>query len=322
MAKTIVIWAIDPFESKALPHPSEIQMWLKWAKDLGAEIQPVYVYNRRPQKEARGVASDTLAGKLRVCEELKTYLVTSGCSSHLTPEILTSYDSPTGGIVQMLLQYAKKIKAHAILVSSRGRKGFDRFVFGSIAENLLLLSPIPVIFLTHLHEATTLSTRNAILFPTDLSDHSKKVFGHLLSSAKKFHAEIAIYHGNCLQTATAETETMSLPDDYLTENEDRTKRELEKLVVAATEAGVKASFRIEHIGMSLYLAPAIIEAAQKNSVRFIAMATSSGRFGSIFFGSVAREVMRANLYSVMAYGPNIFDVENESSQSQGFTKIK
>ena len=109
------------------------------------------------------------------------------------------------------------------MVSSRGRKEFDRFVLGSIAENLLFQSHLPVIFLTHQHEPLKHISQNNILFSTDFSNHSEKAF------------EIT------LPISTIATDNVVIPDNYISSQETWAREELEKWVDKVKTIGIYAT---------------------------------------------------------------------------------
>lgn len=46
--------------------------------------------------------------------------------------------------VEQILEVAKKEKADIIVMGTHGRRGMDRFFFGSVAEKIVRMSPIPV----------------------------------------------------------------------------------------------------------------------------------------------------------------------------------
>ena len=81
-----------------------------------------------------------------------------------------------------------------IVVSSRGRHGTGRVLLGSFAESLLLHSRLPVLFLTHSQRAPRKGhDPGKVLFPTDLSDFSRKAFDLFLDQAKALGSEIMVH---------------------------------------------------------------------------------------------------------------------------------
>ena len=288
-----IIWAVDPFEGKLRPDTSEVESWMMWAVNAGIRVQPVYILALPPPPDSNGGKPQyNTQETANVDNAIRNYLREINCRNSLAPEVLVSYDSHSGAAVERLLRYASQIEATAILVSSRGRKGVDRFIFGSFAENLLFQSPLPIIFLTHNHVPILQSTQNKILFPTDFSTHSEKAFVKVLLIAKQCNAKVVLYHGVTNPISSAN-------DEFL------------KWINLAKAAGVDTDTIVENVGQSSNVALSIIEVAKKQAVRFIAMASSSGKLESVFLGSVAREVFRTNLFSIMTYGPIVFH-EKES----------
>jgi nucleotide-binding universal stress UspA family protein len=303
-----IVWAIDPFEGKAKPHPLEVENWMRWITETGAQLQPVYVLNLSTPSHTGGEQIQyDIHERARVDKAVRDYLQEVGCHSSLAPVVLSIHDLSSIAIVERVIQYSLQLGAKALIVSSRGRKGFDRFILGSIAENLLFQSPLPIIYLTHQHPPISPVTQNTVLLPTDFSAHSQKVFENFLPAAKQGGEEILLYHAVGLPVSGLGENAM-ISDNYFSDQEKWAKVELEKWIELAKSKGVTAHSNVEYVGISGNTASAIIEMAKKASVRFIVLASSSGKIGSVFFGSVARELFRANLFSIMAYGPKLSEV--------------
>ncbi len=286
----IVVWAVDPFEGKIRPHPFEVRNLMTWIGAMKAQIQPVYILNLPPSDQVCNSASEmALLQTTNMEKATKNYLHEIGCKSALEPKVLFTHDAPVGSSVEKLVQYADEIGAETIIVSSRGRKGVDRFIFGSFAETLLLQSDKPLYFLTHQNGTPKEERENRILFPTDFSSHSQRVFEKFLRQAKRSGAEIVLYHG--------------LPAESAQEIVDTANKEGSKWIRRAQGLNVGAAFFLQELEPSAVMASAIIAAAQKVSARLIAMSSSSGRTASILFGSVANDVFRTNLFPVWICGP-------------------
>ena len=52
-----------------------------------------------------------------------------------------------GNPSQEILKYAEEMKADLIVIGSRGRTGIEKLLLGSVAEKVVLQSPIPVLLI-------------------------------------------------------------------------------------------------------------------------------------------------------------------------------
>jgi nucleotide-binding universal stress UspA family protein len=54
---------------------------------------------------------------------------------------------PYGGVVEMIARYVKEIKADLMIMTTHGRSGIYRWIFGSVAENVMRSVSIPVLLI-------------------------------------------------------------------------------------------------------------------------------------------------------------------------------
>lgn len=78
-----------------------------------------------------------------------------------------------------------------IVMGTHGRSGLKKWVYGSVAEKVVRLSPIPVLTVHHEMETPAI---NKILLPVDFSDFSKNAVAFARPIAKKFNASIDFLH--------------------------------------------------------------------------------------------------------------------------------
>jgi len=205
----IAIWAIDPFEGKLRPHRFEVRNLLAWTKATGVKIQPVYILKLELSRLTSTEQVEVRASKIDEMESaIGDYLQEIGCTDTLAPRVLVVSEGAVENMVESLINYSDESDAKMIIVSSRGRKGFDRFIFGSFAETLLLKSTKPLYFLTH-QIGTLLAERNKVLFATDFSKNSESAFKVLLEQAKSSSSEIILYCAIALPSSL-----IIAPDDF------------------------------------------------------------------------------------------------------------
>jgi len=304
--KVPLVWAIDPFEKETTPSASLVIDLEKWVTLEGFVLQPVYVHSV-PKSDLPKQGLWITRHNLAIRRSIEQYLRDLGVKTTLLPQVLMEHSTSRKNAVQRIITYAEEIDSPMILISTHGRSGAERWVFGSFAENLLAHSQRPVIFLTHGDTAFSQGF-NRVLFSTDFSDRSKEAFQDFLKHAKALGAEVILYHAMSLPPfvdsgSAASGVVTATPPNYFRDHEVWLKQEGQKEVEEAKKVGVAARFVMNDISLGSDFASAILTTAKKEHVGMIAMASISGPFISVIFGSIAKEVFRSNRYPVWVYGP-------------------
>ncbi len=138
-----------------------------------------------------------------------------------------------------------------------------------------------------------------ILFPTDFSRCANQALAHALDLAKKYHAELHMFHGIVLHAEDPHNPLHHIPDvaeihktlkDTATEQMDS--------IIRSYHAEDFDIVKVQDRGIAA--APVILEYAKDNDIDLIVMGTH-GRRGleHLFLGSVAEEVIRTASCPVM-----------------------
>lgn len=312
-SKQAVVWAIDPFEEQTRPDLTLVRQLMKWARSANLEIQPVYILSLPLDEtgdflEGRGTSANVTAAE----EAAESYLRELGFEGSLPVKVIFS-DSPSRKeCVSALLKFAESqfsslLQPPCIIVSSHGRSGFSRFLLGSFAENLLLQSKYPVLFLNHLtDEPTQVRDFNRVLFTTDFSDYSHAAFVDLVSHAKRFHFDITLMHSVSLPAGALTSDygvPFTLAEDYFPNQVKWAKAEGKRWAKLAESYGVPVHVAILEEGIGPDIATGILATANKLSIGIIAMASISGPVTSFVLGSVAHNVFRHSRCPVWVFGP-------------------
>jgi nucleotide-binding universal stress UspA family protein len=105
-----------------------------------------------------------------------------------------------GHPAEQILDAAAAEGATMIAMSTHGRSGFSRFVFGSVAEKVLRASPIPILVVRSFPHAEISRGRleelpfRRILVPLDGSEASSSVIPLVLSFARPLDAHVTLLH--------------------------------------------------------------------------------------------------------------------------------
>ncbi len=191
--------------------------------------------------------------------------------------------------VASILEYARENPVDLIAMGSHGRRGFKRWLLGSVAEEMVRMAPCPVITLKE-HWNGNLGNLRKILCPIDFSDASRKALHHARKMAAHFNAGIYMLHV-IQEPFLQDLYGSSLPNaaDFQEETEQRA-REIMRSMAAEEKDGLD----IEVVVANGHPAREIIQFADTNGVDLIFMAhTGHTKLPDRILGSVTEHVVRA-----------------------------
>ncbi len=206
-----------------------------------------------------------------------------------------------------LLRLIDSTGSTLVILATHGRSGFQRFVFGSVAERIVRESAVPVLSVKQReHDFVAAGSKLAIkrvLYPTDFSDFSKKALPFAESLARQFGATLVLFHA---------TEVPVMLPDALPEAAMQLGPQLEaeaKTLIDNMRQGIPGI----NVEAEVRIGPAASEIsafAQSTEVDVIVVPTH-GRSGlsRMLFGSVAEKVVRLAKCPVLTIRP-----EYESSR--------
>ncbi len=90
-----------------------------------------------------------------------------------------------------ILEYLEEHQFDLIVIGTHGRGGIKKWIYGSVAEKVVRMSPIPVITVHHLPDQLALKK---ILVPIDFSEHSREAIEYARFFATHFQAEVEFLH--------------------------------------------------------------------------------------------------------------------------------
>lgn len=296
-----VLWAYDPFERDLTIDRKTIIELAASLKQMGAAITPVHIFT--PTSSGERFSLSSISGLIQ--EQFKQWPIEIE-----RPVVLINPSRSVGKAIELFSDYANKVKADLILVTSHGRRGFERMAFGSFAETLLRTAKKPVLFLNH-DSRVAHSSLQKVFWATDFSKECEAAFRHFISHAHGFCSEIIIYHEVNLaleMTAIGMYGAMGVPApitaDARAEQEKWAKGEAKKWIRRANKAGFVAS-AIVHEGYDL--TRTISEEAIKNNIGLVVMAAHSTPLEVLLMGSHAKAVFRSGVLPVWVYGPRCFE---------------
>ncbi len=210
---------------------------------------------------------------------------------------------PYGPAAESILLEVELRHADLLVMCTHGRSGLGRWVYGSVAEEVLARSPVPVLLVRHSGEVATLGPepeQASLLVTLDGSAFAETALPHAVTLARTFGGSILLLrtveesvpahrHPSVAILQEATEEQMRASKSYLDDVAERLRQEgvaVQTMVLKGWAADV-----IAYRGAAL-------------GPRLIVMATH-GRTGVArwFLGSVAQEVIRRSPLPVLLVRP-------------------
>jgi nucleotide-binding universal stress UspA family protein len=193
----------------------------------------------------------------------------------------------SGPAADVILNTVRERQGSLIVMSTHGRTGLARAVMGSVAEQVLRRSPVPVLAVRTLHAASggpvppdeRQPLRN-ILLPLDRSERSLRALGPAADLCRLFGARLLLLH------------VLDSDDD-----QDTAEAYFQAVETRAASQGVAVTTLLD----TGKVAEEILDVARFHDADLIAMATHGRRgLARLAMGSVTEEVLRKSYVPVLA----------------------
>ena len=216
-------------------------------------------------------------------------------------------------IAQSIISYGEQNKVDLIVMSSQGRSGISRWVFGSVTEEVLRGAPCNTMIICAQVDIESFACKR-ILVPLDGSSLAERALEPAIAIAESLQAELILLH--VIASPSERGETVHSPQSY-------------ELKVLADKAVADSYLREVWSGMSNDWVPikfvtsvgrppeAIVDYARKHDVDLIVM-SSQGRsaISPWVHGSVAEKVLRSAKCATLVIR------EQESIHKEGLVRMK
>lgn len=142
----------------------------------------------------------------------------------------------SGSVWEVLAKAIDKNRIDLMVLGTRGRSGIPKLILGSVAEEILRLTPCPVLTIApHVPELKPGSAFRSILVATDYSAGSLNAAPYAFLLAQLFHGKVILVHA-------IDSFSASWPESI----ESIQAQEREKLkTLVAPDAGVEVEFQAE-----------------------------------------------------------------------------
>lgn len=216
-------------------------------------------------------------------------------------ELLEGY--PAQKIIELT---SKKSKFEFVILGSHGRKGVKRLVLGSVAEEVIRNSQIPVFTLgpnaieskKPLHQGSPIR----ILVATDLSENGRNAENYALSLAKQLKAEVILFHSlfGGFHPAPIFSPGGTLIELWDIDENFRSKIAEDLSQKAKKFQKNKILCKTHLDSRSISASSAILKEIKKQNPDFVVMGTHGRNLISgAFFGNTAREIILSSPVPVL-----------------------
>jgi nucleotide-binding universal stress UspA family protein len=181
-------------------------------------------------------------------------------------------------VASAILRFAEASHSDLIVMSTHGRTGFNRWLLGSVAEQVLQGAEVPIVLVRTSQERSTQPFQlRRVLVPLDGSPLGEQCLPYLDELAKQASPEITLLY--------VETAAISEPPD---DSNDDELTYLDHIATGLKRSGLSVQTRVRR-GMPN---EEILDQAQKSSADLVVM-TTHGRtgLGRLALGSVAHNVV-------------------------------
>lgn len=293
-----VLWAIDPTDQNTDVAWRVGKVASLWGKALGADVTPISVVSHRNltwlSEKVPTPLSDILSqAAIRNIRGLVEKLEIKNVGE---PRLLTQKGAigSRRAEARVLVEEAARVNASAIVVATHGPKRLKQIRLGSFTEYLIATSKVPVVVVNPKTEPP--ETIKRILFPTDYSEDSQKVFQRLMETASQIDAQVTVFHVKDLAFqffSTAGDWGASLDpilvSEAWSEEEQRKNTLIAEWKKIAEVHKVKCGFT--SVSSIDGLSQTILDVEKSADVDMIAMTTYAGPVEQAILGSVARDVI-------------------------------
>ncbi len=301
-----ILWAMDAFDKLERAQETELRMLRRIAARTPVEIVPIYALS--PDElglsiEFSGQWAEAYvpAAKKALAQKLKGVEL-PGLQE---PHVLIQHRPSLKGTVEVLSHFAAVERYDLILTASHGRKGLQRLMLGSFAEELLLQSQVPVL-VTGVHAGEEHSSHPLvqddqplrILLANDLVDSSTPIFEKAFELTTRLKAHMTLLTAmprpaeQVFQSGVYLISGGWVAADVLLKDEAARQRQVgAQLVARAHESGIPGQLIVDEQTPSVV--DSILKHARETQADFILMAAESGPIATALIGSVTRQVVRS-----------------------------
>lgn len=304
--KLKILWAVDAFDDLKDIQEKEIQILQSFSHKVELEVTPAYVLSPAGLKISSELSEQwTDVYDPSAKKKLASYLKDVRIAGIGDPLILIQEQPSLKRNVEVFTKFAQANGYDLILCGSHGRKGMQRLMLGSFAEELLLQSQTPVLIVGK-HMDSWDDRNLSVLLPNDLSNPRSSLFTQTFNFAKTLGARVTLLHSiprpieQVLESGIYLFSGGWLTIPLYLENERKKKTEAaQPILTKARSDEIACELLIDDTSQSV--TDSILMHAREKKFSFIAMVAERGPVTSTLLGSITRQVVRAAPCPVLVY---------------------
>lgn len=290
---THILFATD-FSPSSIPA---FRYAVEWAKVFDAQLTVFHGLSLQPGLDIdAGIAQRYLDEQRKVAQDHLNQLL---AEAH--PQVpQTSIEMRAGLPSSQICDVARERKADLIITGTHGWTGFNRVLFGSVAERVIQRAPCPVLSIpdrspeetTGMH-SLTIQPRQMVL-PIDFSDCSMDAYEYAIEVAKWFDVPLTLVCAiEPLSYSLDFTLTHPLQDKA---NRKKIEHRLQELTTLLEKEGLSAQYQL----VEKHCVEAILETSSTQQADLLVMGTH-GRKGlsRLLLGSTTSKVLQHSPYPIL-----------------------
>ena len=289
---------------------------LRIASRSGAMLRLVRVAASLPLTSAPDSAAlNVVAGReTEIAELADLYAIAAECRAHSTVRVTASLER--GPVADALIGYARRHDVDLIVMRSHNRHGFARAWFGSVADDLIRKSGIPVLIVRPPSVATGLADGlgyKRILVPLDGSPLAEWALEPAISLARMEDATITLLMvvEEWTERLPGELESSLGPASVQAVNAAR--HYLDTLLRSRADRSLTV---VRRVVISSDVESALLATAETDETDLIAIATRGrGGLKRATQGSVSDGILRQSIVSTMVIHPSLPRIERTEIRS-------
>ncbi|PCJ54635.1 MAG: hypothetical protein COA73_14265 [Candidatus Hydrogenedentota bacterium] len=277
------------------------------SKLLGGELHCLHVFNpgtAGSMVEGAYVSTGSIDATLERIQDHSIEELTKIVKRFEMQDVPVVGHHRTGRPAEEAVALAKELEADVIVISTHGRTGFNRLIFGSTCEKIVRQSPIPVLTVKYPKDWSFIQKNEGkleikrILYPVDFSENTEKGLSAAALLSQAIGAELVLGHVVDIRMEYPLLETglaMTKSEDNV---EDSQKR-LESMAVGLEGIDVLCRVRKGQPHRSL------IEMIEEEDIDFIVMPTHGYQgLSRLLLGSVAERMVRLAPCPILTMRPD------------------
>jgi nucleotide-binding universal stress UspA family protein len=249
--------------------------------------------------------SDPLVAR-EIMRESREYLQAWAMNLHASGIQVETAVVP-GDAADVLVDEAQRHHANLIVMTTHGRSGLGRWLYGSIAEAVLARSTVPVLLVRSGMPTSDLSAevnQRRVLIPLDGSPTAERALPAAAELARAIDAEILLARVVPSSPAAVTHEAIRFGDTRPARPSDAYEREAERYLQEIARILEANGLRVSTAVADDHAPNGIIAIAEQGGAAIVVMATH-GRsgLGRFILGSVAHDVLRRGTRPVLLVRP-------------------